>query len=410
MKKYDFVIYPLLLVFLLTLNSESLLASEHDNTNGYNKFSLGLSGGLVTSFTDIKDQSVLPVADEMSYGGSLFLNYHQSPVLTFRGNFMYGSMKGVDPDRNIKFNADLMQADVTVNLSINGFLAPASRSNNWMNFYGYAGVGVLFHDSRQQNLQTGDVIRYPYAKTEADAPFNAFIVPFGLGVNFKMSERIALGIQSGFVYAFSDELDAYVVPDSRKDMYNYTSVGLTLSLGRKERSKDWAPIQSTVYPGDIHRMDAMAASISEIDEKVEAAEVAHASGMEQIHGEIEGLASKQQELSRTNIELEGTLDDFRQRLVQQEERMEEVIEKARVERYLSVQVLASSEELSVEEAKSQLGIDFDLDVIYVDGWYKFFSGKHQDLEDAKLHMQRIWGQGVRDAFIVVYENGNLTPR
>lgn len=365
---------------------------------------------MITPFTDIKEQSVLPVSDEMSYGGSLFLNFHQSPILTFQWSFLYGSMKGLDPDNNLKFNADLMQADMTARLSINGLLAPASRSNDWMNFYGYAGIGLLLHNSKLQNLQTGDVIRYPYERTADDEPFSAFIMPFGLGVNFKLSDRIDLGIQSGFVYAFADELDAYVVPDSRKDMYNYTSVGFTFRFGRNTNSKDWAPIQSTLYPGDVPRMDDMTDRIDGLEAQLQEKEQRHSEEINNVKEHVGDIASGQQDLNRVNAQMHGALEDLAGRLLEQEALLREVIEQKKEERFFSVQVMAQREEISTEEARKLLGIGFDIEVLYVDGWYKYYSGRYDDLEDARLHLQRIWGQGVRDAFIVIYQDGTLTPR
>ncbi len=409
MKKKMYTAGLMAIIFSLTLVVGNALGSDVGDNDEYNQYSFGLHGGTIISFTDIKDRSPVFESDKLAFGGGLFFNYHQSPVLSFRGDLLYGNMKGVDSKEDRMFEARILHAMMTANVSLNGLVAPRSQSNKWMNFYGFTGFGVLFHSSEHTDLQ-GAVIRYPYAGTDPDEFHSAFAIPFGLGVNFRLSDRIDLGVRSSFYYLMSDELDAYVVPDSRQDMYNYTSVGLTFKLGRKERSKDWAPIPGTVYPGDVYRMDNMTDRITELEDKLETTEMTHAAGMEQIHGEIAGLALKQQELSRSNNELDESLKALSQRLIQYEARIGEMVEKAGTERYFSVQVLSSRAEISIEEVKSQLGIDYDIDLLYMDGWYKFLSGKYQDLEDAKLHMQRIWGQGIRDAFIVVYENGNLTPR
>lgn len=409
MKTKNSVITSLALVFFLTMGSASLFASDHDHNNGFNKFSFGLHGGALISFTDIKETSFIPDSDEYAFGGGLFLNYHVSPILTFQGDFLYGELKGMDTDEDRMFEADIMQAMFTANVSLNGLLAPQGRTRDWMNLYAFTGAGVAFHSSKQTDLQ-GGLIRYPYDSNEADELHSAFVIPFGLGVNFRLSRRIDLGVKSSFYYAMTDELDAYVVPDSRKDMFNYTSVGLTIKLGRKERSKDWAPIQSTVYPGDVYRMDEMAFRITELEAQLEAVEASQAAGMEDVKKEIETVATGQQELSRTNVQLYGALEDLAQRLLQQETLLQEQIEKQQEERFYSVQVMAQRERIDIDEAKALLGIGFDLEVMYVDGWYKYYTGRYKDLENARLHLQRVWGQGVRDAFIVIYKNGALTPR
>lgn len=406
MRRNNSVSFLIAIILVFFLASSQIAASNKE----YNKFSFGINGGLITSFADIKEQSLLPSSDEMSYGGSLFFNFHHSPILTFQWSLLYGSMKGFDPENNLKFNTDLIQADITARMSINGLLAPASSSKNWMNFYAYTGIGTLLHNSKMQDLQTGDVIRYPYDSTADDGPFNAFILPFGLGINFKLSDRIDLGIQSGFVYAFSDELDSYVVPDSRKDMYNYTNVGFTFRLGSNKNSKDWAPIQSTLYPGDVRRMNEMTDHIDHLDTQLHDLEKQHYQDLNSVKKHFDELASGHQELNRANIQLYGVLEDLTERLLDQEALLQEKIKKAKTESFYSVQVIAKREQISIQQAQKRLGVGFDINVIYMDGWYKYFTGKHKNLEDAKLHMQRIWGQGVTDAFIVIYQDGTLTPR
>ncbi|MFO7873027.1 MAG: hypothetical protein R6U62_00915, partial [Bacteroidales bacterium] len=80
------------------------------------------------------------------------------------------------------------------------------------------------------------------------------------------------------------------------------------------------------------------------------------------------------------------------------------------EEFFSVQVMAHREDISIEEARKALGVNIDLEKHHVDGWYKYISGRFETLEAAKLHMQRIWGQGIKDAFIVKYDEGLIYPR
>ncbi len=409
MKNLSFI-YALLVVFSGIPGSiSSLMASDYPGNDIYDKFSFGLHGGAIISLTDIKATSFAPESDELTFGGGLFVNYHISPILSFQGDFLYGEMKGTDSGNDRMFEADIMHAMFTANVSLNGLIAPQSRNNKWVNFYGFTGVGVLFHSSKQTDLQ-GGLIRYPYAGSEADELHSAFVIPFGLGVNFRLSRRVDLGVKTSFYYAMTDELDAYVVSDSRKDMYNYSSVGITFKLGGKQESKDWAPIQSTVYPGDVYRMDEMNSHITKLEEQLEAVETAQNAGMQDIRKDVQEVSASQQDLSRNNVQMYGAIEDLAQRLLEQETLLKEQIEKQQEQSYYSVQVMAQREEITIEEAQTLLGIDFDLEVLNVDGWYKYYSGKYRDLEDAKLHMQRIWGQGIRDAFIVIYQNGTLTPR
>lgn len=411
--KTQTIISAALFFFLaaLIIPVSPILANEetsNDNENdyeGYSQFSFEINGGSLISFTDVKENSLLPDPDELTFGGGLSLNFHRSPVLTLQTSFMYGEMIGISTEDNLRFDAELGHALLTANVSINRLLAPQSNTGQWMNIYGFTGVGALMFNSKLTELDTGDLLRYPYDETQEGEWHNGFVIPFGLGLNFKLSDRIDLGIKSSFQYAFLDELDAHVVDDSRKDMYNYTSVGLTLRLGSNPHSKDWAPVDEVMYPGDLNRIERMEARAAELEQELEATKDQHSEDMDHVRDDLDEVSQEQVQLSGRVGQLFGALEDVSQQIIRLEEEMAKETEE-----FFSVQVMAIKEDMSVEEAHEALGANIDLEKHHVDGWYKYISGRFETLEAAKLHMQRIWGQGIKDAFVVKYDEGQIYPR
>ncbi len=400
----------ILLVFVLVtaLSSGPVRANDTGPANGspYNKFSFGLSGGMFTSLTDVKELPFLPDSDEITYGGRLMLNVHFSPVLTLQGNFLYGELKGIETQNNLAFETDLIESTLNLRISINGLFVPASRVNQSVNLYGFIGVGALAYRSRL--LQAGVPISY-YGYTDggqtADDLKLEFVAPYGLGVNFRISERMDIGIETGFRYTSSDRLDAWPVSGSRHDMYNFTSVGLTFRFGKNTNSMDWAPIDRAMYPGDVHRLDALDQDMASLEEGIADMKSQHDSDVETVRRDVRQLTQEQAEVSRRTKQIFIALEDVTRQINELETKID-----AQPERYYSVQVMALREELSVAEAQSYLGINTDLEMVYDDGWYKYYSGRYHNLEDAILKMQRLWGQGVRDAFVVKCEDGVFRPR
>ncbi len=381
----------------------------YKNNSDYNKFSFGISGGVLISFMDVKEQPFFPDLEEITYGGRLMLNYHMSPVLTMQTNFLYGELKGMDTENNLTFETDLMEATLNARISLNALLHPASRLNQSVNLYGFIGAGALAYRSRLFENDGPDPTSFfgfeDDGVTKDDLKFE-LAVPFGLGINFKVAERLDIGIETGFRYTSSDRLDAMEVPGSRKDMYNFTSVGLTFRFGRNTNSKDWASPQQAMFPGDLARVEQLAARAEQLEDDIQAVKEAHEADMDILRKELEGLVEKQTDLGTRTAHLFGAIDDLTEHVFKLETQMQEV----EPEVFYSVQVMALREDLSVAEAQSYLRINKNLERFHINGWYKFISGRYHNLEDAILQMQRIWGQGVKDAFVVKYEDGILRPR
>ncbi len=404
-------LYLVALSAILLLISMNVTANNHheEQGNDYNKFSFTLNGGVFTGFTDIKEKPFFHHADELTFGGGLKLNYHMSPVFTLQGNFLYGELKGFDSAEQLNFENQFFEATLHGRLSINSLVIPNSSINERINFYGFAGAGLLAYRSRVfPDGSTTPIRYYGYNNNGLDKHDlkPELVIPFGIGVNFRLSERVDLGFETGFRYTTSDRLDAWPVTGSRKDMYNYTSVGFTFRLGRVAQSMDWAPVRQVMYPGDVRRVNRLADDVNNLRQGLDAQKDKHESDMESVRFTFSDQASKQEDLDKRTSDLEDAVTDL-------ERRFHEIIvylEDDKPETFYSVQVMALRKEATIAEAQKFLGTTHPLQQFYIDGWFKYLSGNFDNLEDALLHMQRLWGQGIRDAFVVIYQDGNIRPR
>ncbi len=409
MKKMRQVSILAILSLSMAMFSNVLMAEENNQTNDFNKFSFGFHGGALTGFTDIKENNFFPDSDEITYGGGIFFNYHWSPVLTLQTNFLYGELKGIDTNRDWEFETELFEATINARLSLNSLLRPHGTTNEKVNFYASLGAGALAY--RSQWFEGGNLENFYGYEADgftSDDPEIELSIPIGLGINFKISERFDLGIESGFRFTSSNRLDGRPIIGSRRDMFNYTRVGITFRLGPNTNSMDWAPPSQVMYPGDVARMDEMDRRLDTLSEDVVDLRQARDQDMQDVMVRLDSMSEETAEVMQRTMQLFGAIEDVSQEFYRLQEDMEKL--KEAPDHFYAVQVMALMEEMPVEEARKYLGITQEVRVYRINGWYKYISGQYNNLEDAILHMQRIWGQGVRDAFVVEYRDGILSPR
>ncbi len=367
----------------------------------YNRFSFGFSGGLMTPFTDVKENEILPHSDEMAWGGEFRLNYHMSPLFTLQANFLYGQLTGVDQEENLRFDSDIMEFGLNARISVNKLFAPHRSSNEWFNFYAMLGAGIVGYETELMEYSSGNILNTQDLS-------HHLVIPFGLGMNFRVSDRIDIGLESSMRYINSDRLDLTEVVGSSRDLYNYTGIGITIRLGRNTRSMDWAPPSQVLYPGDPSRLERLAERARSNEQKISALEQKHDEDIASLREEVASVTDGQAELGQRTTEVFGAFEDLSRQVIMIENRLDEL--EREPDTFYSVQVMALKEDLSIEEAQKYLGINTQMEKLHINGWYKYISGRYHNLEDAILQMQRIWGQGVRDAFVVKYEDGVLRPR
>ncbi|MDX1943606.1 MAG: DUF6089 family protein [Saprospiraceae bacterium] len=74
-------------------------------------------------------------------------------------------------------------------------------------------------------------------------PSNHFAVPMGMGIKFDLSKRIALGIEGGTRYAFTDYLDGVSesANPTKSDWYAFVGATLTVRFFQRDEDKDGIP-------------------------------------------------------------------------------------------------------------------------------------------------------------------------
>lgn len=282
----------------------------------FNRFSVELQGGAMSHYGDIKRYAYWP-GEELTFGGSLGLNYHVSPVLTLKGNFLTGKMVGKSLANDRHFENHFREYSLNAVINFNQMFLPNGRFNENFSIYGLVGTGMIGYRSRLMQLSDDRVIgtvRYGSDNTTPDGLDWDLVIPFGLGMKFKVSPRVDLGIESVFRYSGTDNLDAVSRVSSRKDMYNKTSLGITIHLGRHKQSGWWTRASKTIYAGDVQRMDHMSGNFSQVQEKVTQLEQSFLAN--DYDGDISELRQLLTSLDRKNQDLTMRLHELQQQVSQ----------------------------------------------------------------------------------------------
>lgn len=245
-------------------------ASQTQTEEEFNRFSIGLQGGVATGYMNIssKGTGVIGVNGRYSF----------NPKISIQGNVLFGEFI------SDHMNCDLFDPHFNNNywhFSAQGhfnMLQILSRENApyGLNIYTLAGLGFI-----QSDVSAG--IENPTQGWEDFEPQDnndlAFYYQVGLGVRVKLSDRVDIFTQYDYNITGNDRLDGFESQDlestdlhnGRNDYFMNFTAGLQFKLGpsgRKDADWDWPsppPPPVAAEPADYD--DRLSDLEDELDEK-----------------------------------------------------------------------------------------------------------------------------------------------
>jgi hypothetical protein len=183
---------------------------------GYAQYSeLGIQAGSMYYVGDLNPSHFK--SNHLALG--LLYRYSLNKRIAIRINFLYGNVEANDADnddvfrknRNLSFRSNIVELGGMVEFNYYSY-APADKDNR---FTTYLFIGFNYFKMRPE-AQLGDIwYELNTLSTEGQGlsggPNNyrldAFAVPLGLGLKYNLGERIALGLEYGIRFTFTDYLD-----------------------------------------------------------------------------------------------------------------------------------------------------------------------------------------------------------
>jgi hypothetical protein len=182
-------------------------------------------------------------------GFSIFGSRLLSPSLAIRANFSRGGLKGDDKlynkpayrqQRNFNFRTPVTEISILLSWSP----LRDHYENRRLSPYLFAGGGISFLNIKRDwsRFNTSHFSAEPdlvqrLAEDQAQTlPRSIPVIPVGAGFRYRLTERIAVNMESSYRLLFSDYLDGFskAANPGKNDHYHTTSAGISYRVGKKD--------------------------------------------------------------------------------------------------------------------------------------------------------------------------------
>ena len=211
------------LLFVLLLQAVTMLRAQDENEY---LMEAGAGAGLVSYEGDLNGS----IASNMQPWGALLVRRVITPYMALRGSVAYGKLKGDSRDvttyypelqqNPIAFSHTLLDVSVTYEYNFWPYGTGRDyRGAKRLTPFVFGGVGATHVSGGQKSVTTANI-------------------PLGLGVKYKLADRLNLGIEWAVHFSLSDKLDGVEDPYGikstgmfrNKDAYSVLQLSLTYSF------------------------------------------------------------------------------------------------------------------------------------------------------------------------------------
>ena len=210
------MMYQILLTLglFLLINSSAISQSFiKRNTQG---FSISAGLGTVSYYGDLNDPS--DFFDFSTYA-ALGVKYKFHKRLNFRADLSYLRISGNDKEndlpRSLSFQTDMIELSLLGVANILNSTVTYSKTAGF-NAHAILGVGLTFFNPKGEYSDGSYIALRPLTTEGVSYSQFAFVIPFGFGISFALTNDITLGIEGIYRLTLSDYLDdvSTVYPDS----------------------------------------------------------------------------------------------------------------------------------------------------------------------------------------------------
>lgn len=205
MEETGHCLYKVVVAFCLLIAGAGTLHAQDDPEY---RMEVGVGGGMVGYLGDFNGN----LTKDLQGGVSLLGRYNFNPWMALRLNFGYGKLKGSSSDTKTYY-----PEYVDNPYSFSNKLYDLSVTYEY-NFWPY-GTGWDYRGAKRITPYVFGGLGLAFAKTEIKT-HTGVTVPLGLGVKFKVAERVNLGVEWAMNFTTNDYFD------EAKDPYGIESSGL----------------------------------------------------------------------------------------------------------------------------------------------------------------------------------------
>ena len=271
-------------LFVATFSTLTYAQGTTNDKAGYNSWSVTLSGGSMLFYGDLRQYDFYPVSksqgkviSERQMGFGLAVNKQFTPVVALQGFIQSGKLSGIKRYLNAYFETSFISYGINARLNIIPLFNPSSKGNNKFSPYAIVGFGLCSFKSLQSKISDGTEIHsFGYGKyRQKKENTNELNIPIGLGLKYKLNSKFDIGLELTMNNVNTDKLDARKRPNTSKDKYQYTSIGITYNIGKSDKSLEWITPKeqesddlAPLFAAINKKIDSLGKKLNEVDGKV----------------------------------------------------------------------------------------------------------------------------------------------
>ncbi|PKP35766.1 MAG: hypothetical protein CVU00_01105 [Bacteroidetes bacterium HGW-Bacteroidetes-17] len=446
------------------LNPISLKGQSYndDNNRFLDNLNLNVSAGPTLYFGDIHSKS--PFQEDWKMGFGFGLRKQFSPIFAVGLQFLSTKIHGTVINwpngdvANLKFDSDLTEFNLhtTFNFS-NAFFG--FNPDRTLKVYALAGFGIANWMSTLRNTTDESVIeQYGVSPDGGNAWTPSTVFPVGLGVNITLTPNIGLNLESVYHIVNSDNLDAYTAGNGANDPFLFTSLGLSFKLSGSNRNFSSSSSASN-FEKDLEKQRKYQQRVIDKEQKRQEREEADQARKKQIDSNKRGWGRKsvsanlpkvaeydpqysfRDQKNTTNKDVNSnikeedpppseiiTIDEGKHFItgvknsnllagnanqaiivdnVNSNTLSTEVIQIPQTGIFYTVQIMASQKPATnIPDLRLKYFISKQIFVSAQNGVYRYSAGYFELYDDAVAYSKQLKGNGLTDAFVAIYQNGN----
>ncbi len=236
-KGHPYFIAIIALLVLLTGRTSSAQSIVHRMYLFNPGLIITASAGPTVTFTDIKKHIVFPSikpVNEVGMSYQLTLSWDVFQFLRAGGQLAIGKMKGVNPTGNLKFKAQTIEGNFSININPLLIFIPYRTDQRWAPYF-ILGIGLSYYNSDLIQISDNEVIASRgYGKGNGLWGLVIEGVALGgVGVSYKINENWFVRFETANRWMNSDKFDSFESFNrSPYDFYNLTTFGVSYKIYR----------------------------------------------------------------------------------------------------------------------------------------------------------------------------------
>jgi len=210
-----------------------------------NRWLIDVNGGSTQYWGNLKSRNLgTTLKHPVTLGYGIVLTRQISPVISIRGQFLMGNLKGRkellsnDSSADLNYHSDFLEGNITVKMSFTDLIM-GYKPNRSFTLYGLAGIGMSNFQGETVNYNTGiPVNSFGYGSGKGIKGYELDgMATLGIGMTFRLSKAWDLTFENSMKFIHENKLNE-INSKIPFDLYGYSSLGLSYKFGLKKATKN----------------------------------------------------------------------------------------------------------------------------------------------------------------------------